>query len=67
MKNYILIINWIYPNRILIRRKNMRYLKMTLVSLEAVHTHTHTDSLVNNKKVNNLGRVILSCISIDTG
>ena len=47
----------------------MRYLKMTLVSLEAVHTHTHThtDSLKNLKKVNNLGRVILSCISIDTG
>ena len=66
MKNYILIINWIYPNRILIRRKNMRYLKMTLVSLEAVHTHTHTDSL-DNKKVNIKDRVILSCISIDTG
>ena len=45
----------------------MKYLKMTLVSLEAVHTHTHTDSLDNYKKVNNLGRVILSCISIDTG
>lgn len=42
----------------------MRYLKMKLVSLEAVYTHT--DSL-DNKKVNNLGRVILSCISIDTG
>lgn len=42
----------------------MRYLKMTLVSLEAVYAHTYTDSL---KKVNNLGRVILSCISIDTG
>ena len=45
----------------------MRYLKMTLVSLEAVYIHTHTDSLDNYKKVNNLGRVILSCISIDTG
>ena len=46
----------------------MRYLKMTLVSLEAVHTHTHThtDSL-DNKKVNIKDRVILSCISIDTG
>lgn len=42
----------------------MRYLKMTLVSLEVVYTHT--DSL-DNTKVNNLGRVILSCISIDTG
>lgn len=49
MKKYILNINWIYPNRILIRRKNMRHLKMKLVSLEAVHTHT--DSL-DNKKVN---------------
>lgn len=44
----------------------MRYLKMTHVSLEAVHTHTHTDSL-DNKKVNIKDRVILSCISLDTG
>ena len=65
MKNYIFNINWIYPNRILIRRKSMRYLKMTLVGIKTVNTYT--DSLDSNKIINNLGRVILSCISINTG
>ena len=43
----------------------MRYLKMTLVGIKTVNTYT--DSLDSNKKINNLDRVILSCISIDTG
>ena len=41
----------------------MKYLKMKLISIEVVHT----DSLDNYKKVNIKDRVILSCISIDTG
>ena len=45
----------------------MKYLKMKLISIEAVHTRTHTDSLDNYKKVNIKGIVILSCISLDTG
>lgn len=45
----------------------MRYLNEKLVTIEAVHTHTHTDSLVNNKKVNIKGKVILSCESLYTG
>lgn len=43
----------------------MKYLKMKLISIEAVYTHT--DSLDNYKKVNIKGRVILSYISLDTG
>lgn len=43
----------------------MRYFKTILVSIEAVYTHT--DILDNYKKVNIKGRVILSCISLDTG
>ena len=40
----------------------MKYLKMKLISIEVVAT----DSLDNYKKVNIKGRVILSCISLDT-
>ena len=41
----------------------MKYLKMKLINIEVVDT----DSLDNYKKVNIKGRVILSCISLDTG
>ena len=33
----------------------------------AVHTHTHTDSLKNNKNNNYKGNIMLPCGFIDTG
>ena len=48
----------------------MRYLKLALVTVEAVHTHTHTHTHTYNLKtikLNIKGRVILSCDYLDTG
>ena len=44
----------------------MRYLGLALVTIEAVHTHTHTYNL-KTIKLNIKDRVILSCGYLDTG